>query len=408
KGQILGTIKVITFALPKNVLDEMHNLPKIGGIRLHAYRGGTVQLLFTEIPGVTKGLYKAEKIITDRLHGLRYHLQHCTRTEHRFDAIIKALQEHEACDLLLISSASAMADRRDIIPQAIEKLGGTIQYFGIPVDPGNLMMIATLRGTAVLGLPGCAKSPALNGTDFLLQRHASGLVITREYIASLGAGGLLKDIHNRPMPRIAATKTPPSKNETKTAAIILAAGFSRRFGDDDKLLQIIDDKPLLHATLAPYMQAKEVRHIIVVVQSLDTAIAQSLRNLPVQLVANARANEGISTSIQSGLAALPETYSAAFIGLGDMPNIQITTLHAMIVAHTKQQNALAILPVHNKRIGNPVLVNRAAFPAMMELSGDKGARTLWKNMPHTTYQLSCDDPGIHYDIDTCADLASRR
>ena len=71
----------------------------------------------------------------------------------------------------------------------------------MPVDPGNLLVLGDLRGQPVIGLPGCARSPALNGADWVLERVACGLDITDDDIAGMGVGGLLKEIPLRPQPR---------------------------------------------------------------------------------------------------------------------------------------------------------------------------------------------------------------
>jgi molybdenum cofactor cytidylyltransferase len=79
--------------------------------------------------------------------------------------------------------------------------GGTIARFGIPVDPGNLLFLGQLGGKPVVGLPGCARSPALNGADWVLERLAAGIDVTDADIAAMGVGGLLKEMPDRPHPR---------------------------------------------------------------------------------------------------------------------------------------------------------------------------------------------------------------
>ena len=101
--------------------------------------------------------------------------------------------------MLLIHGASAIVDRRDVIPAAIEAAGGTIDHFGMPVDPGNLLLLGRLRSKPVLGLPGCARSPKINGFDWVLERLVAGLPVGRREIMSMGAGGLLRgNPHARP------------------------------------------------------------------------------------------------------------------------------------------------------------------------------------------------------------------
>ena len=97
--------------------------------------------------------------------------------------------------------ASAVVDRRDVIPSAIGGAGGVVEPFGMPVDPGNLLFHGALGGRPVIGLPGCARSPALNGADWVLERYACGIAVSDDDIAAMGVGGLLKEIPIRPQPR---------------------------------------------------------------------------------------------------------------------------------------------------------------------------------------------------------------
>ena len=104
-------------------------------------------------------------------------------------------------ELVIVFGASAIADRRDVIPAAIEAVGGSIEHFGMPVDPGNLMLIGRLAGQPVLGAPGCARSPKENGFDWVLMRLLAGLPVSRADITGMGVGGLLMEIVTRPQPR---------------------------------------------------------------------------------------------------------------------------------------------------------------------------------------------------------------
>src|SRR5206468_11563306 len=96
----------------------------------------------------------------------------------------------------LVFGASARTDRRDVIPAAIEQAGGTIEHFGMPVDPGNLLLTSKLGSADVIGLPGCARSPKTNGLDFVLWRLAAGLSVGSKEIAAMGVGGLLMGLHS--------------------------------------------------------------------------------------------------------------------------------------------------------------------------------------------------------------------
>jgi molybdenum cofactor cytidylyltransferase len=107
----------------------------------------------------------------------------------------------DGADLIVVYGASAITDRRDVIPSAIEAAGGQIEHFGMPVDPGNLMLVGSVRGKTVLGAPGCARSPKENGFDWVLHRVMAGIPVTRADITGLGVGGLLMEIVQRGHPR---------------------------------------------------------------------------------------------------------------------------------------------------------------------------------------------------------------
>src|SRR3979490_3496398 len=102
----------------------------------------------------------------------------------------------------------------------------------MPVDPGNLLLVAAARGRPVLGAPGCARSPKENGFDWILMRLLAGLPVTRRDITGMGVGGLLMEIVTRPQPRA----EPAAAERRRIAALVLAAGRSTRMGGPNKLL----------------------------------------------------------------------------------------------------------------------------------------------------------------------------
>jgi molybdenum cofactor cytidylyltransferase len=119
---------------------------------------------------------------------------------HTEDAIAQAIAAAET-DLVLILTASATSDPHDVAPEAVRAAGGQVTRFGMPVDPGNLLFLGTQGGRPVIGLPGCARSPALNGADWVLERVVCGLEVSDDDIAAMGVGGLLKESPARPHPR---------------------------------------------------------------------------------------------------------------------------------------------------------------------------------------------------------------
>ncbi len=115
-----------------------------------------------------------------------------------------ALREQQALgvEMLILAGDTAIMDRFDIAPRAVELAGGEVDCFGAPVDPGNLLLLGTLKGgLPVVGAPGCARSPKRNVVDLILPRLLAGERLGRRDIAALAHGGLLEDVPERPAPR---------------------------------------------------------------------------------------------------------------------------------------------------------------------------------------------------------------
>src|SRR5262249_47827061 len=179
-------------------------------------------------------------------------------------------------ELVLVFGASAIADRRDVIPAAIEAAGGAVEHFGMPVDPGNLMLIGELAGRPVLGAPGCARSPKENGFDWILARLLAGLPVSRADITGLGVGGLLMEIVTRPQPREAPREAPPPERR-RIAAIVLAAGRSTRMGSN-KLVAELNGKPLVRIA-AEQALASRADPVIVVTGHEPERVEKALAGL---------------------------------------------------------------------------------------------------------------------------------
>lgn len=203
--QLVATIKIIPYALPRAVTDAALGLLVGPPVALHRFTGGTARLVMTRTPGFKESLIsKGEAAVRNRVEALGYTLETVTTVPHAEAPITEALRADRA-DLTLILGASATSDRQDVAPAAVVAAGGKVAHFGMPVDPGNLLFLGEMaEGAPVVGLPGCARSPALNGVDWVLERLAAGLAVTGGDIAAMGVGGLLKEMPGRPRPRRAA------------------------------------------------------------------------------------------------------------------------------------------------------------------------------------------------------------
>lgn len=193
-GQMVATIKIIPFAVPEAVLGDCITAAQGADIAVLPFRPLQARLIQTVTAELKRSVMaKTSNVTADRMARLGGAVAGETRCPHdpeRLAADIAAALDAE-CDVLLVIGASAIVDRRDVIPAAIESLGGRIERLGMPVDPGNLILVAEIDGTPVLGLPGCARSPARNGLDWVLERLSAGLPVTDTIVAGMGVGGLL-------------------------------------------------------------------------------------------------------------------------------------------------------------------------------------------------------------------------
>jgi molybdenum cofactor cytidylyltransferase len=199
-GTLAGTVKIITYAVPQAALAQAEALAR-RAIRVQGVVRRSAGLLMTDVPGQEdKLIAKGRRAVEARLRALGMDLAGVVTVPHDTAAMARALADLPG-EMLLILTGSATSDLFDTAPQALRVAGGTVARFGMPVDPGNLLFHGSLGDRPVIGLPGCARSPALNGADWVLERLACGLALTDDDIAAMGVGGLLKEIPIRPQPR---------------------------------------------------------------------------------------------------------------------------------------------------------------------------------------------------------------
>ncbi|WP_225026597.1 molybdopterin-binding protein [Xinfangfangia pollutisoli] len=199
-GMLVGTVKIITYAVPEAALQRAATAAR-AALRIRPVSRGSAGLLLTEVPEMDEKLIrKGRRAIEARLKALGIGLEDCRSVPHDAAAIAAALGDM-AGEMLLILTGSATSDAQDTAPEGLRRAGGVVDRFGMPVDPGNLLFLGRLGARPVIGLPGCARSPALNGADWVLERVACGLDPTSAEIAAMGVGGLLKESPVRPQPR---------------------------------------------------------------------------------------------------------------------------------------------------------------------------------------------------------------
>jgi molybdenum cofactor cytidylyltransferase len=399
-GKMIATVKIIPFAVAKAVRDAA--LAAAGKarplVRVAPYRVRRLGIVSTVLPGLAdKVIEKTLRITAERIAPAGATIVAERRVPHETGALAVAIEEvlDAGAELVIVFGASAIADTRDVIPAAIEAVGGRIGHFGMPVDPGNLLLIAQARGRPVLGAPGCARSPKENGFDWVLMRLLAGLEVSREDIIGMGVGGLLMEIVTRPQPREAL----PAADGRRVAAIVLAAGRSTRMGGPNKLLAEIGGRPLVRI-VAEQALASRAAPVIVVTGHERAKVEAALAGLKVRLVHNPDYAAGLSTSLKAGLAALPPHVDGAIVCLGDMPQVTAALIDRLAEAFDPERGALVVVPTIEGKRGNPVVWSRRFFPDLMALEGDVGARHLIATYADVVAEVPVEDAAALTDVDT--------
>lgn len=407
--EMLATIKIIPFAVPGAVLAVAEAMLRVAGpvLRILPLRPLKVGLVVSELPGLKESAMEGAAEVTGaRIEALQGTMLPVERVRHDTGAIADALARlrRQGAELLLIAGASAVVDRRDVAPAAIIRAGGAISHFGMPVDPGNLICLGRIGEVPAIVLPGCARSPKLNGFDWVLARIFAGLEVTAAEVMGMGVGGLLKEIDARPLPRERAPQTPPPaqapRRARQVAALVLAAGRSRRMAPLNKLLVQDENGIAMVARVVDQALASQARPVIVVTGHERERVMEVLAGRPVLFAAADDYAQGLSASLKAGLAALPPDIDGVMICLGDMPLVTAAMMDRIIAAFDPEAGRAIVQPTFRGKQGNPMLWARALVPAMMTVNGDVGARHLAAQHAGAVVEVEMPDDGVLRDFDT--------
>jgi molybdenum cofactor cytidylyltransferase len=396
--QMLATVKVIPFAVPRTIVAEAlaiaGNKPLIGRKPLQARRAG---LIITKLPQTKLSLIeKSREAMRVRLEAMGSTLGETEAVDHTVAAVSDAAQRlvRSGHNPILMFGASAIVDRGDVLPAGLVAAGGEVIHLGMPVDPGNLLMVGKLDDVPCIGVPSCARSPKVNGFDWVLTRTLAGIEVSAHDIMDMGAGGLLMEIASRPAPRESqeAVKAP------QIAAIVLAAGLSSRMGSN-KLLKQVKGKSMIRKTVEAVLQSR-ASPVVVVTGHQAKEIEEALSGLKVNFVANPDYAKGLSTSLRSGTRALPASVDGALIVLGDMPLVPPAAINKLIAAFNPAEGRSICVPMHRSERGNPILWGRQHFVELDKLKGDRGARVLLVVNSDNVTEVSVGSDGVLTDFDT--------
>ena len=402
EGEMLATIKVIPFAVPAEVLDRaVAVLGPEPALRVAAFESIPTALIQTRLPATKETvLDKTTRVLRFRIEALGGRVVDEARCDHDAGAVAEAVAHalDAGARLVLIVGASAIVDRRDVIPSAIAVAGGEVLHLGMPVDPGNLLLMARCRGRPVLGLPGCARSPKLNGLDLVLERLAAGLEVAPRDVMAMGVGGLLKETAARAQPRRGSRTSRPAR-AANVSALVLAAGRSTRMGPVNKLLVPVGGRAMVRGVVEQ-LESSSVRPIVVVTGHEAERVGKALAGTEARLIHNPAYREGLSASIRAGLPALPESADAAIICLGDMPLVAARHVDMLVAAFDPDEGREICVPVFEGKRGNPVLFARRFFEEVAAVRGDVGARHLIGEYEEYVCEVAMDDRAVLFDVDS--------
>jgi len=208
--KIAATIKVIPFALPERIVCQAEAVAAESGpiIQLNPLRRRTTALILSSSP------FAKQRVMSNFVPALQARIEGFGSELSWIDfvpledesgelALAETIQKRAAdgAEIVILAGETAIMDRYDIAPRAVERSGGEVTCYGAPVDPGNLLMLAYLDEVPILGAPGCVRSKKTNVIDWVLPPLLAGERLSRHDILQMGHGGLLADIPKRPVPR---------------------------------------------------------------------------------------------------------------------------------------------------------------------------------------------------------------
>ncbi|MCQ0988301.1 NTP transferase domain-containing protein [Jiella marina] len=399
-GRMIATVKIIPLAVAGASVEAVFAvLAKRPAFRVSPYRAMRVALIQTRLTGTrAKMLDKTRRVTEARLAASSSSIVIEDCCDHDAAELAEALQRTGDADLVLVFGASAVIDAEDVIPAAIRQAGGDVDYLGMPVDPGNLLLLGQIEGRSVLGAPGCARSPKENGFDWVLNRLLADLPVTGKDIRKMGVGGLLMEIASRPQPREADGDDAADTGDPIVDIVVLAAGRSSRMGGPNKLLATFEGVPLIRRSVETALAARNAETVRVVVGHMKDEIVAALEGLAVEIVENPLFADGLSTSLKAGFAA-SEQADGVLVMLADQPLLTPQDLDRLIAAFTGEGRGAIVAAADRGKRRNPVILSTGFAPAIHALVGDVGAARIIAAHPDALTEI---DIGVaaSTDVDT--------
>ncbi|NTG46994.1 NTP transferase domain-containing protein [Agrobacterium rhizogenes] len=405
RGDMVATFKIIPLAVSgTKIAAGVDILRRMTAFEVKPFLPHAISLIATELTSLkTSVMDKTARILSQRLQLAGSTLVREERVAHRAPAVAEAIDgalrtADRSPKLMIVFGASAVIDAGDVIPESIRLAGGEVIQVGMPVDPGNLLVLGKVGDVYVIGAPGCARSPKENGFDWVLDRILAGEQPTPQEISGMGVGGLLMEIQSRPRPRDIPVKP---EVQISVAVVLLAAGKASRMGESGphKLLAEFDGMPLVRRS-AVMALSSGAASVVAVTGHRRGEIEGALTGLAVEQVYNPDYASGMASSLVAGFGApAAQRSDGVLVVLADMPGITSDDLKVLIAAFREANGQAIVRAVSRGKRGNPVILPRAVYDAVMRLEGDVGARHIIETSGLAVVDVDIGD-AAHLDVDT--------
>ncbi len=210
QGKMVATVKILPYAVPEADVRHLETVATQNGsiLCISPFSRQRVGLILSGSPSARERIvHSFESALQQRLSALEATIRKVDFISLDDEAgqtnLAAMIGQHlsEGIELIIMAGETAIMDRYDLAPRAVEQAGGEVTCYGVPVDPGNLLMLGYYGRVPIMGAPGCARSPKTNIVDILLPRLLAGDRLDQQTMVQMGHGGLLEDVPERPMPR---------------------------------------------------------------------------------------------------------------------------------------------------------------------------------------------------------------
>lgn len=195
-----------------------------------------------------------------------------------------------------------------------------------------------------------------------------------------------------------------ARPDVRIAAVLLAAGESRRMGERNKLALEVDGIPLVRRTAQVLLDSR-VSGVVAVLGHEAGRIRELLADLPLRIVVNEDYAEGQMSSVHCGLAALDGVYDGVMIALSDQPLIETEDIDRIVAGFAERKHGSVLVPVHDGRRGNPIVLAWEHRERILAGGRNLGCKRLIERNPELVTTVEFGHGRVTVDLDTPEDYA---